>query len=156
MHFRQGKTVREITRATSLSRTRHRAPPAERRGRDLAIESRNTTTILFTLPHTDESSLSLSRRRANSPDRAASNANAAHRELWNKGKTVGRRAPFELDDVSALRVRQQPETGCASVPSSTWKSTAACAVASSSASKASNWRKIAVDLALMDSRDSNS
>ena len=36
-------------------------------------------------------------------------ANATYREPWNKGKTVGRNAPFELKDIWALRVRLQME-----------------------------------------------
>ena len=38
-----------------------------------------------------------------------SNANAAHREPWNKGKIVGQKAPFKLKDIWALRVRLQME-----------------------------------------------
>lgn len=33
----------------------------------------------------------------------------AHREPWNKGKTVGKKAPFKLKDMWALRVRLQME-----------------------------------------------
>ena len=40
-------------------------------------------------------------------------ANATHREPWNKGKIVGRKAPFKLKDIwalrGALRVRLQME-----------------------------------------------
>jgi len=36
--------------------------------------------------------------------------NAAHREPWNKGKIVGRKAPFKLKDIWALRVRLQTES----------------------------------------------
>jgi integrase len=35
--------------------------------------------------------------------------NATHREPWNKGKIVGQKAPFELKDIWALRVRLQME-----------------------------------------------
>src|SRR3954451_12726797 len=38
-----------------------------------------------------------------------SNANAVHREPWNKGKIVGQKAPFKLQDIWALRVRLQLE-----------------------------------------------
>ena len=38
-----------------------------------------------------------------------SNANAVHREPWNKDKIVGRKAPFKLKDIWALRVRLQME-----------------------------------------------
>ena len=38
-----------------------------------------------------------------------SNANAVHREPWNKGKIVGQKAPFKLKDIWALRVRLQME-----------------------------------------------
>ena len=38
-----------------------------------------------------------------------SEANAAHREPWNKGKIVGQKAPFKLKDIWALRVRLQME-----------------------------------------------
>jgi hypothetical protein len=31
-----------------------------------------------------------------------SNANAIHREPWNKGKIVGQKAPFKLKDIWAL------------------------------------------------------
>ena len=34
-------------------------------------------------------------------------SNAAPREPWNKGKIVGRKAPFKLKDIWALRVRLQ-------------------------------------------------
>ncbi|MDR7334550.1 hypothetical protein ABIC83_005225 [Roseateles asaccharophilus] len=37
------------------------------------------------------------------------NANAAHREPWNKGKIVGQKAPFKLKDIRALRVQIQME-----------------------------------------------
>jgi integrase len=33
--------------------------------------------------------------------------NAAHREPWNKGKIVGQKASFKLEDIWALRVRLQ-------------------------------------------------
>ena len=36
-------------------------------------------------------------------------ANATHREPWNKGKIVGQKAPFKLQDIWALRVRLQME-----------------------------------------------
>ena len=39
-----------------------------------------------------------------------SNANAVHREPWNKGKIVGQEAPFKLKDIWALRVRLQMES----------------------------------------------
>ena len=39
-----------------------------------------------------------------------SNVNASHREPWNKGEIVGRKAPFKLKDVWALRVRLQMES----------------------------------------------
>ena len=35
------------------------------------------------------------------------NANALHREPWNKGKIVGQKAPFKVKDIWALRVRLQ-------------------------------------------------
>ena len=38
-----------------------------------------------------------------------SNANAVHREPWNKGKIVGQKAPFKIKDIWALRVRLQME-----------------------------------------------
>ena len=38
------------------------------------------------------------------------NANAVHREPWNKGKIVGQKAPFKLKDIWALRVRLQMES----------------------------------------------
>src|SRR3982751_2504748 len=38
-----------------------------------------------------------------------SNANAVHREPWNKGKIVGQKAPFKVKDIWALRVRLQME-----------------------------------------------
>ena len=38
-----------------------------------------------------------------------SDANAVHREPWNKGKLVGQKAPFKLKDIWALRVRLQME-----------------------------------------------
>jgi hypothetical protein len=37
----------------------------------------------------------------------ATNARPAVREPWNKGKIVGRKAPFKLKDIWALRVRLQ-------------------------------------------------
>ena len=39
-----------------------------------------------------------------------SNANAIHREPWNKGKIVEQKAPFELKDIWALRVRLHIES----------------------------------------------
>jgi hypothetical protein len=39
----------------------------------------------------------------------ASNTSAVHREPWNKGKIVGQKAPFELKDIWALRIRLQME-----------------------------------------------
>ena len=36
-------------------------------------------------------------------------ANAVHREPWNKGKIVGKKAPFKVEDIWALRVRLQME-----------------------------------------------
>ena len=38
------------------------------------------------------------------------NANAVHRETWNKGRIVGQKAPFKLKDIWALRVRFQMES----------------------------------------------
>ena len=38
-----------------------------------------------------------------------SDANTVHREPWNKGKIVGQKAPFKLQDIWALRVRLQME-----------------------------------------------
>jgi hypothetical protein len=35
--------------------------------------------------------------------------NAVHRELWNKGKIVGQKAPFKVKDIWALRFRLQME-----------------------------------------------
>ena len=37
------------------------------------------------------------------------NATAARRQPWNKGKIVGQKAPFKLKDIWALRVRLQME-----------------------------------------------
>ena len=34
---------------------------------------------------------------------------AAHREPWNKGKLVGQKSPFKLNDIWALRARLQME-----------------------------------------------
>ena len=34
-------------------------------------------------------------------------ANVVHREPWNKGKIVGQKAPFKLQDIWAHRVRLQ-------------------------------------------------
>lgn len=39
-----------------------------------------------------------------------SNANAAHRGPWNKGKIVGQKAPFKLKDIWALLIRLQMES----------------------------------------------
>jgi hypothetical protein len=39
-----------------------------------------------------------------------SNANAVHREPWNKGKIAGQKAPSKLKDIWALRVRPQMES----------------------------------------------
>jgi hypothetical protein len=36
-------------------------------------------------------------------------ASAAHHEPWNKGKIVGQKAPFNLKEIWALRVRLQNE-----------------------------------------------
>jgi integrase len=36
-------------------------------------------------------------------------ANGVHREPWNKGKIVGQKAPFKVNDIWALRVRLQME-----------------------------------------------
>ena len=36
-----------------------------------------------------------------------SNVNAVHREPWNKGKSVGQKAPFKVKDIRALGVRLQ-------------------------------------------------
>ena len=38
-----------------------------------------------------------------------SDANTVLREPWNKGKIVGQKAPFKLQDIWALRVRLQME-----------------------------------------------
>jgi hypothetical protein len=38
-----------------------------------------------------------------------SNTATVHHEPWNKGKIVGQKAPFELKDIWALRVRIQME-----------------------------------------------
>ena len=38
-----------------------------------------------------------------------SDANNVHREPWNKGKIVGQKAPFKIQDIWALRVRLQME-----------------------------------------------
>ena len=32
---------------------------------------------------------------------------AAHREAWNKGKLVGRKVPFKLQEIWAIRIRLQ-------------------------------------------------
>src|SRR6186997_1028740 len=39
-----------------------------------------------------------------------SNANAIHREPWNKGKIIGQKAPFKLQEIWALRVRFHMES----------------------------------------------
>ncbi len=39
----------------------------------------------------------------------AATGTAIHREPWNKGKLVGQKAPFEIKDIWALRVRLQME-----------------------------------------------
>src|SRR5450755_4304507 len=39
-----------------------------------------------------------------------SNANAGHREPWNKGKIVGQKALFRIKDIWALPVRLQMES----------------------------------------------
>ena len=39
-----------------------------------------------------------------------SGANAVHREPWNKGKIVGQKAPFKVNDIWVLRVRLQMES----------------------------------------------
>ena len=57
-------------------------------------------------------------------------ANVAHHEPWNKGKVVGKKAPFKLKDIWALRVRLQMESRVRLL-SSTWESTASCAVVTS-------------------------
>ena len=38
-----------------------------------------------------------------------SDANASHREPWNKGKIVGQKVPFKPQEIWALRVRLQME-----------------------------------------------
>ena len=38
-----------------------------------------------------------------------STANTLSREPWNKGKIVGQKAPFKVEDIWALRVRLQME-----------------------------------------------
>ena len=55
------------------------------------------------------------------------NVNALHREPWNKGKIVGQKAPFNVKDIWALRVRLQMEKRVRSLRSSTWESTASSA-----------------------------
>ncbi len=37
------------------------------------------------------------------------NASAIHREPWNKGKIVGQKVRFKLEDIWALRIRLQME-----------------------------------------------
>ena len=37
------------------------------------------------------------------------NDTSVHHEPWNKGKIVGQKAPFKLEDIWALRVRLQME-----------------------------------------------
>ena len=37
------------------------------------------------------------------------NATAARRQPWNKGKIVGQKAPFKVKDIWALRVRLQSQ-----------------------------------------------
>jgi hypothetical protein len=32
---------------------------------------------------------------------------ASHREAWNKGKLVGQKAPFKLQEIWAIRIRLQ-------------------------------------------------
>ena len=64
-----------------------------------------------------------------------SNANAAHREPWNKGKIVGQKAPFKLKDIWALRVRLQMDSWVRELALSTWESTASYAAANWSASR---------------------
>ncbi len=39
-----------------------------------------------------------------------SNANASHREPWTKGKIIGQKAPFKLQEIWALRVRLHMES----------------------------------------------
>lgn len=39
----------------------------------------------------------------------ATEGNSTHREPWNKGKIVGQKAPFKVQDIWALRVRLQME-----------------------------------------------
>lgn len=36
-----------------------------------------------------------------------SSGNCVHHEPWNKGKIVGQKAPFKVQDIWALRVRLQ-------------------------------------------------
>jgi hypothetical protein len=37
-----------------------------------------------------------------------SNANAVHREAWNKGQIVGQKAPFKIKDIWALGLEVDP------------------------------------------------
>ena len=57
-------------------------------------------------------------------------SNAVHREPWNKGKIVGQKAPCELKDIWALRVRFRRTTEFANLHCSTWVSVSLQAVTS--------------------------
>jgi hypothetical protein len=44
-----------------------------------------------------------------------SNANAVHREPWNKGKIVGQKAPFKLKDIIRRSAIPSGAKSCANV-----------------------------------------
>ena len=64
-----------------------------------------------------------------------SNANAVHREPWNKGKIVGQKAPFKLKDIWALRVRLQMDSRVRDLALFNLGIDSNCAAATSSASR---------------------
>jgi hypothetical protein len=59
-------------------------------------------------------------------------ANAFHRYLWNKGKTIGQKAPFKLKHIRALLVRLQMEGRVRELALFNLASTASCGGATSS------------------------
>ena len=52
---------------------------------------------------------------------------ASHRGAWNKGKLVGQKAPFKLQEIWAIAFACRCRVGCATLPCSTWSSTVSCA-----------------------------
>jgi len=52
---------------------------------------------------------------------------STHRELWNKGKLVGQKAPLRLKDIWAIHVRLQPQHRLRDLALLTSASTASCA-----------------------------